>query len=302
METFVPLYISNYCDSSCLMCNLQRTNDRISRVEATFEQIEQQLQIIHDFEKVQSVCFLTGERYDSDDRLHNLYLVIAAIRIAFRLNFEKVFFNIGSLSYEEIRLIDQSFNSMEKSKLVLSLFQETYDRQIYKKLFGYGENNPKSDYEKRLSTIDIWVEHGFSAIDIGILLGFERSIDEDVNALINHAIKLISTGVEVYVSVPRIKGSIVSDAEYRNIIKKIRSAIPSAKLIITTREEIEFINSVLDYIDVVSPGSSDICPYSQDEYISNSAATSQFVIEEKRLRPSFVLKSIKCKQILHFNF
>ena len=301
METFVPLYISNYCDSTCLMCNLRKNNEKVIRMEASIDEIRQQLLIIRDYEKITAVCFLTGERYFSKDRLHNLTLVIDSIKMAFELNFERVFFNIGSLSYDEIQIINQSFNFLEKRKIVLSLFQETYNKEIYAKYFGTGEFNVKSDYEMRLSTMDIWVESGFSSIDIGILLGFERDIEADVNSLINHANKFASNNIEVYVSIPRIKNGSFSDAEYIKIIKKLHDDLPSAKIILTTRERIDFINSVIDYINVVSPGSSDICPYSHNEYISNREATSQFVIEEKRMRPSAVLNQLKCDKILYYN-
>ncbi|WP_353852957.1 thiamine biosynthesis protein ThiH [Dehalobacter restrictus] len=301
METFVPLYISNICDSSCLMCNLRRNNPNVKRVEANTEIIRRQLKIIKDFENISAVCFLTGERSAPADRLHNLKLIINSIKFAFEIGFKKAFFNIGSLTAGEVRILSQEFNASEKPKLVLSLFQETYDRSAYSKYFGNDKSGSKADYDKRLSTIDIWVEHGFSAIDIGILLGFERPLEDDINALIAHANKFVSASIEVYVSTPRIKGGSVSDDTYKMVLKQIRSALPKAKLILTTRESVSFINDVIDLFDVVSPGSSDICPYSYDEYIPNNVSTSQFIIDEKRLRPSVVLDQINCKNIVHYN-
>ena len=94
----------------------------------------------------------------------------------------------------------------------------------------------------------------------------------------------------------------VGDNEYRLILNKIHNSVPNAKLIITTREKIEFINSVIDLVSVVSPGSSDICPYNRGQYISNSNLTSQFVIDEKRLRPFDVLTRINIDgSIRYFN-
>lgn len=60
---------------------------------------------------------------------------------------------------------------------------------------------------------------------------------------------------------------------------------------------------VFQYIvSVVSPGSSDICPYNRGQYISNSNLTSQFVIDEKRLRPFDVLTRINIDgSIRYFN-
>jgi len=272
----------------------------VKRLEANSDTIKKQLEIIKNYEHISSVCFLTGERASFTDRLHNIELIVRSIKTAFEIGFEKVFFNIGSLTSDEVKVFVQEFHAFDKSKIVLSLFQETYDRAAYSQFFGNGKNCPKADFDKRLSTIDLWVSHGFLSIDIGILLGFERPLKADVDALIAHADKFIQKGIEVYVSTPRIKGGSVPGHLYKEILQQIRCALPKAKLILTTRESIRFINDAIGFIDVVSPGSSDICPYSYGEYIPNDICTSQFVINEKRLRPSVVLDNINVKEIMYY--
>lgn len=300
METFVPLYISNECDSYCVMCGFNHTNSKLIRKVATIEEIRQQLEIIKNYEKVSAVCILTGELFSQYRRMQNLKLVCQTINVAIEMGFEKIFFNIGSLSNIEIEFIKNTV--MDTSKIVLSLFQETYNEQAYKKFFGLNpEKNAKADFQNRIDTIERWIEAGFSKIDIGVLLGFKK-VESDIEELISHVQKFIGLNVETYVSIPRIKNGLVGDDEYRLILKKIHDSVPNAKIVITTREKIEFINSVINLVSVVSPGSSDICPYNNGKYVSNSNLTSQFVIEEKRLRPFEVLSKINVNgTIQYFN-
>lgn len=298
METFVPLYISNKCDSYCLMCGFNHSNSNLIRKTATFEEITNQLEIIRDYEKISAVCILTGELFLRTDRFENLSHVCAAINEALRLGFERVFFNIGSLDETEIEFIKAKISSPEK--LVLSLFQETYDQDAYKQYFGlHPECNAKANYQNRIDTIERWINAGFKCVDIGVLLGF-KPIGNDINDLITYAQKYLSYGAEVYISTPRVKNGVVNDEEYKKILNELHTSLPTAKLIVTTREKINFINSILDIILVVSPGSSDICPYSRGTYLSNNIETSQFVIEEKRMRPFDVLSSIKCPEKIRF--
>lgn len=294
METFVPLYISNKCDSYCSMCNLQHSNFEIDRIEASLEKINEQLHIIYEYEKIRAVCILTGELFSHEDRLRNLSLVCDTIQLAFEIGFERVFFNIGSLQNHEIEFIQARIP--QRRDVVLSLFQETYEEIYYKKHFGrHPDRNAKADFISRRSTVDRWLDYGFVNVDLGILLGF-KPVGEDVHLLIEHAQQCIRRGAEVYISTPRIKGGSVDDEEYCSILQEIRQKVPDAKIILTTREKIELMNKMIDIIAVISPGSSDVCPYNRGGYIANDPRTSQFVIDEKRMRPYDVLMNFSCSK------
>lgn len=291
METFVPLYISNYCDSHCIMCNFNNENKKLIRRTAKEEEIMQQLKIIRDYEKITAVCILTGELFGFPKRMKNLQLVCTTINCALSLGFEQVFFNIGSLSYSEIDFLKK--NLKDCSKIVLSLFQETYDTKAYEHYFGsFQKNNPKADYQNRIDTIDRWIDAGFKMVDIGILLGF-KPINDDITKLISYAQRYHERNAQVYISTPRIKDGCINDEEYIHILQQIHIALPWAKLIVTTREKLDFINQNIDLFSVISPGSSDICPYNKGEFIYNYKETSQFVIDEKRMHPYTVLTSLK---------
>lgn len=294
LETFVPLYISNKCDSACSICNMRNTNKQLYRKEASFTEIKKQLKIIRDIEKINAICFLTGEYLKNEDRIKNINKIVLSIKYAFKIGYKKVYFNIGSLSRDEINIFYRHFFG---KNIVLSLFQETYDREVYQNFFGSNFlTSPKANYEKRLVTAENWINAGFINVDIGILLGI-CDPKSDINNLIIHAKKLYELGANVHISLPRIKGLqnlkyAVNDQDYINIIRYIKAECPWAHLIITTRENVNFIKKVLQYIDIVSPGSSDIAPYTIDGAISNSIKTSQFVVSEKRERPSETLNAI----------
>ena len=298
METFVPLYISNYCDSHCLMCNFNHENKNLIRKTATEQEITEQLKIIRDYEKITAVCLLTGEVFGEEKRMKNLILICNSINQALSLGFEQIFFNIGSLSYKEIAFLKE--NITDCSKIVLSLFQETYEKQAYAHYFGLSsENNPKANYQNRIDTISRWLDAGFRMIDIGVLLGF-KPINDDIIQLIAYAKEYHHRNAEVYISTPRIKNGCVQDKEYLCTLHQLHNELPWAKLIVTTRESITFINENIDIFSVVSPGSSDICPYNKGEFISNHQATSQFFIDEKRMRPYTVLTSLQYYNSIRF--
>lgn len=69
METFVPLYISNECDSYCVMCGFNHSNSNVTRKVATIDEIREQLDIIKNHEKVSAVCILTGELFSPSSRI-----------------------------------------------------------------------------------------------------------------------------------------------------------------------------------------------------------------------------------------
>jgi hypothetical protein len=277
---------------------MRKDNTTIKRVVADDAKIIEQLEIIRDVEKISAVCFLTGEYLLQDDRFSNVKKVLWCINSAFSMGFNKVFFNIGSLEDETIKNIKDN----AKGEPVLSLFQETYEKDEYVKYFGRNNgSNPKSDFDRRYNTPLKWLGTGFSRVDTGILLGY-KPLGNDFEYYSEHIAQMrgINKNAEIHVSLPRIKNGMIDDVEYKSLIIKIKRTHPECKLILTTRESIEFINSVLEYVDVVSPGCSDICPYTREGSIYNNVETSQFVINSVRERPSTVLEKINATQILFY--
>mgnify|MGYP000873531645 CR=1 FL=1 len=295
LETFVPLYLTNLCDGLCRVCNMRSNNRKLTRIQGRKEDIYHQLQILHKIEGISAVCLLTGEYHlDGSARAENLELVTWSIKQAFSQNFDKVYINIGALTDQEIVFLSEQLGK-DTNRLVLSLFQETYHREDYNRFFG--GNSPKADYDLRFSTPLRWLAAGFRQVDIGILLGL-RPPDLDVEHLIKHAKTLYEHGAEVAISLPRLRGLKkhpyqITDEEFKRIVVRVADACPWSRVIATTREDIAMIKELLPIVGIVSPGTSDVLPYTESGAIPNNQATSQFQVAPTRPRPSWVLDSLE---------
>lgn len=307
LETIVPIYLTNKCHSDCKICEMRKSNSKLERKRGSIENVKEQLRILYDIEKIRAVLILTGEYLEGEERKENFKMVIETIKAAFEMGFEKVNFNIGALTDKEIDELYSNFSN--RDQLCLALFQETYNIDLYHEFFGNEiQSIPKSHYQFRLSTPERWLNSGFNRINIGILIGMGDP-QIDVDKLIEHASKLHDEGGQVEISLPRIRGIKevpyeISDEDFIKIVLRVAEACPWAKIILTTREEINLLKKVLPVIGVVSPGTSDVLPYTTEGEIPNSRKTSQFFIKDKRARPSWVLNDIATEfscSIKYFN-
>ena len=295
LETFVPLYLTNRCDAICTVCSMRKGNQALRRVALDLGRAANQLRIIKEIEGISAVCFLTGEYRQGTERRATMKAVAELAETAFARGFERVYINIGALYDDEVRLFQAAFAGM--SELVLSLFQETYNRETYWRIFGREKrSNPKGDFDLRLSTPMRWLEAGFRSVDVGILVGLSP-LDEELEELVEHAGKLRARGASVSISLPRIRGvdSVpcpVADTAYSAAIRSVAAACPWAKIILTTRESVPFIREMLPHIGTVSPGTSDVMPYRASGPLPNREETSQFVVAPTRPRPSSVLEAL----------
>ncbi|HAU86879.1 MAG TPA: thiamine biosynthesis protein ThiH [Lachnospiraceae bacterium] len=302
-ETFVPLYLTNTCDSQCKMCNMRVQNHSLHRIVPNKEKILEQLDIILNIERISAVCILTGEYTGEKKRIENLDLVIWCIKQALQKGFQKVFFNIGSLYDNEIDILDKSFP--DKKNIVLSLFQETYDKECYERYFGKCDsNNPKSDYERRITTPMRFLERGFEQVDVGVLLGL-NSVETEVTLLMEHVDKLSKYAKQIYISLPRICGvrnlkDVVTDNEYYSAVKRVYEECKDIKIIATTREDRNMLLRLLPYVKVISPGCSDVLPYTTSGKIKNNLETSQFQVKPLRDRPSEVLEGLPVRNAIKY--
>lgn len=295
LETFVPLYVTNRCDAVCTVCSMRRGNSTLRRMPLDIPEAVRQLELIRRVEGISAVCFLTGEYVEGGERNSTILAISTLVGEAFQLGFEKVYVNIGALSTGEIGIFADQYPRDER--LVLSLFQETYDRNTYRRVFGKAKrSNPKGDFDLRFTTMDRWLQAGFVNVDVGILVGL-GPFDQDLSALIDHAAMLRARGASIAVSLPRLRGIEivpfpVNDEEYGRAIRRVAESCPWAKIILTTRESLQFIRSMLPYIGIVAPGTSDVLPYTAAGPIPNRRETSQFVVATLRPRPRWTLEAL----------
>ncbi len=118
---FTPLYISNYCDNYCIYCGFNSHN-KIKRARLDFEQIEAELKEIAKT-GLEEILILTGE----SERYSSIEYIGEACKLA-----RKYFNNVGIEIYP-VNVEDYKYLNSCGADYV-TIFQETYNNEKYKKL------------------------------------------------------------------------------------------------------------------------------------------------------------------------
>lgn len=272
LETFAPLYLTNTCDAECKMCGMRRDNADLARETASPAETARQLHVLKD-RGVLAVGLLTGE-YRRASRDWAIGVTRAALGEAIELGFRHILVNIGSLDDGELEAlledVPRRADGRLAPKVTLCTFQETYDRHAYKKFMGDTPDNPRADYERRIANFDRAAEAGMRVVNPGVLLGLCGDVGYELVALAFHVSHLLDRGLEVYVSIPRLRKATgaessrgVSDDDFTRLIAILSMGLPEAKIVLTTRESAEVQRRVLPMVTVLSAGSSAVAPYTE---------------------------------------
>jgi 2-iminoacetate synthase len=250
MGLYAPLYISNYCENQCAYCGFQ-AGSHIGRKKLTLVEIDDECRALAET-GIRSCLILTGE-----SRFHSPPDYIKeAIVIALRY-FPYVSLEVYPLETEEYRRLYHAGADG------VTLYQETYDRARYDELHCSG---PKKDYGYRFHTPERVAQAGFRNISLGVLLGI-ADWRRDVADLFRHVryLERKFPGVEYGISFPRLRQVAqdehryreVSDREMVKIICTARLLFPRAGISLSTREDPEFRDRVIEFgITRMSAGSS----------------------------------------------
>jgi len=269
---YAPLYLSNECCNGCKYCGFNADND-LPRRTLTLSEIGQEAQVLRDL-GFRHMLLLTGEapKVAGIDYLENAVKVIKPL--------------CGSVSIEVFPMALEGYARMVKSGVDgLTLYQETYDLDLYRDLHPYG---PKSDYDFRLQAPEAAGAAGFRRIGVGALLGLGDCLT-DVFYSGLHALYLARKfwRTQIAISFPRIcptEGgfapmSLVSDRQLTQFICAARLLIPDAGLILSTRESETLRNHLLPLgITQMSAGS---CT-APGGYSDHSDEGQQFAINDHR--------------------
>ncbi|MEU6714638.1 3-methyl-2-indolic acid synthase [Nonomuraea sp. NPDC046802] len=308
LHTFVPLYTTNHCDSECKMCSMRKGNARLERKFAGKRELEEQLEILYHHEGVRGVGFLTGEYDDKYVRQATAFRIGWAIRTALDMGFERIYFNIGSMEPDEIDVLGDWIGKDEP--VTMCVFQETYDRESYRKFMGKTSMSvPKADYDRRIVSFDRWLDAGYRYVNPGVLVGLHEEVELEIVRLVAHGAHLRERGAVVDLSLPRMRPAMTSkdttrvkDDEYLRMMAVIAFTCPEQRLVLTTREPQEFQDQAIGLAGVISPGSPDVAPYRRDGQARNDEKTSQFLIADLR-RPRHILSRIEERgtKVTHFD-
>ncbi|MEE9590901.1 MAG: [FeFe] hydrogenase H-cluster radical SAM maturase HydG [Thermodesulfobacteriota bacterium] len=292
---FAPLYLSNYCTNDCLYCGFRRNNIGESRSALTIDRVIKEAKTLEDmgFKRILLVC---GE----DPGVSTLDYIVSSVKALYRgTGIRIVHVNAPPLDVYGFRRLK------EAGVGVYQVFQETYHRSTYRHMHPSGK---KRDYEFRLETMDRAMKGGFDDVGIGALLGL-YDYRYDCLSTIAHSRYLYGRyGTHAHtISVPRLRpaqgfaiGDIpfkVSDEEFKKIIAVYRLAVPSAGIVVSTREG----NELRD--DVIRSGASQISAGSKtnpggytlnagiSEVVGKKKVIEQFSIKDRRT-VSEVIESI----------
>ncbi len=271
MQFFMPLYLSNECRSSCLYCGFSFEN-KIPRITLTFEEIEKEAKLIYE-KGIRHILILTGEDYSKTP----VSFLSDCIQIL-RKYFSSISIEVYPLETEDYsRLISSGADG-------LTLYQETYDRDVYSKVHIRGV---KKNMNYRLSGPDRGGVAGFRRIGIGALLGLSDPLGE-MFFLGLHAEYLTKNYWRslIQISLPRMKPTksefqinrIVSDREFLRFIFAIRLFLKDSPIALSTREKAEFRDKLFGLgVTTISAGSK-----TEPGGYSGIDSLEQFSVEDKR--------------------
>ncbi|ABA87600.1 tyrosine lyase [Syntrophotalea carbinolica DSM 2380] len=272
IQLFAPLYISNECSNGCLYCGFNAAN-KVARRTLSLDEVEAEARILRQrgFRHVQ---ILTGEAPRAVDN-DMLAAVVRRIRPLF-----------SAISIEVYPMEEAGYRQMVDAGVDnLTVYQETYDRDLYDKLHPFGR---KKDFDWRLTTPDRGGAAGLRSIGIGALLGLSDWRVEGVLVGL-HARHLARTWwrSRVNVSFPRMRPAgggfnplaPVSDSALVQLICALRLLIPDAGLVLSTRESSSLRDHLLPLgITQLSAGS---CT-APGGYGDEGHGSEQFAIDDDR--------------------
>jgi 2-iminoacetate synthase len=250
VKLYMPLYISSYCINNCLYCGF-RTASRSERKRLTQDEVLKDAKVIKSY-GIDSLLLVTGE----DPKFISVEFLSKAVR-----ELKKIFSYVSLEIYPmDIEGYQELFNAGAHG---LTIYQETYNRKLYKELHPSG---PKRDYDYRIDAPARAAKAGFYNIGLGALLGlYDWRIE--ILSIAAHAVWLKKHywKSRIQFSFPRITPieggfkvpSPVSDADLEQMMLAFRIVFPESDIVISTRENCEFRSrAVQTCANQMSAGSS----------------------------------------------
>lgn len=288
---FAPLYIANYCVNGCTYCGYKHSNE-ILRKKLTDEEIASEaLQIEAMGHK--RIVLETGE----DPINCSVDFVINAMKVIYNTKSDN-----GAIRRINVNIAATTVENYKKLKAAdigtYTLFQETYHQDTYKK---FHPNGPKSNYLYHLTAMDRAMEGGIDDVGIGALFGLYDYKYEALALMMHrdHLEEVFGVGPHT-ISVPRIKKALdvavddyphaVTDEAFKRLVAVIRLSVPYTGIILSTREEAEFRESVINIgVSQVSAGSkTDVGGYTDDDKMA-----SQFELADERPQHEIIESLLK---------
>ena len=281
---FAPLYLSNYCVNGCTYCPYHHGNKEIHRKKLTQEEIRQEVIALENLGH-KRLAIESGE-----DPINNpLEYILESIKTIYATKTKN-----GEIRRVNINIAATTVENYAKLKEAgigtYILFQETYNKEAYKRLHPTG---PKSNYEYHTEAMDRAMDGGIDDVGIGVLFGLS-TYKYEFAGLLMHAEHLeASKGVGPHtISVPRVRPAEginiaeftngIKDELFEKIIACLRIAVPYTGIIMSTRESAKTRKRALEVgVSQISGGSrTSVGGYAEEETEDENSA--QFEVVDRR--------------------
>ena len=269
---YAPLYLSNVCTNGCTYCGFAHGRD-IPRRTLTEEEIAEEARRVRD-EGFGHVLLLTGE----DRRAAPVSYIRDAI-LRCREVFDSVAVEVYPLDRSEYAALSEAGCDG------VTLYQETYDQQVYPRLHPWGQ---KSDFEYRLAAPGRAAAAGMRWVSIGALLGLSDWRTEGLMlAAHGQSLRRRYWRTRLAIGFPRLRDDPGGGVELRplagrdltQLVVALRLAFPDADLVLSTRESAELRDALIGVgITRLSAGSRT----SPGGYALDTDAGEQFTITDHR--------------------
>ena len=235
---YTPIYIANYCVNRCVYCGYSLDN-KIHRKKLSLEEIEAEAKAVYD-KGFRHIIFLTGE----SKKESSVEYLLEATKIMAKY--------FSSITIEVYPMDIEKYEELVKAGVdSLTVYQETYDEEIYKKVHLGG---PKKNYKYRLDAVERGCIAGMRSVNIAPLLGL-APWKLEVYKMMLHGLYLRNKYPEVDVgfSVPRIRPCVggyndifeVTDRDVVQVIIAMRLMFPNCTLNVSTRERKGFRDKLI---------------------------------------------------------
>lgn len=272
---FAPLYVANLCVNHCRYCGFQHDN-RIARVHLTHEEISRELDIL-ERRGFKNILIVAGENPQLCTPEYFARISEEIVRRGMSPSVE-----IAPQTVEGYRTLTDA------GCRAVTLFQETYDSELYK---IYHPRGPKSSFSWRYETYARAGEGGFDFFGFGFLLGLAPP-REELLRMVAQAKSLQErfplTGISF--SLPRIRVAPlgfqpphpVSDELFVRFYCTLRMLFPEAELVLSTRETEEMRNTLYHSCITYTSAGSQTAPGGYHAEETGEFSGEQFPITDNR--------------------
>lgn len=287
IRLYAPLYISSYCINNCVYCGF-RSSYNHQRRRLNFDEIMNEAQIIKDMGH-DSLLLITGE----DPKGASVPFVAKCIR-ELKKKFSYINIEFYPMNENDYRTL------FEAGCHGLTLYQETYDQELYQTLHLGG---PKQDYMFRLNALAAGGRAGFYNLGMGALLGLNPNWRIEATNLAIHAMWIRKNfwRSRTQFSFPRItptQGGFhvpapVSDTELEQMMLAFRLFFRESDLFLSTREKHEFRTRMAEICASHLSAGSQVAPGGYQAFLDGQSL-GQFTMNDQ-LSVTTVISDLKAR-------